>query len=83
MTFYSLSNFLDSADVNKTVEGHPAPTRAIVTARLPYLSPLMMRLKTYWASVGVRNFARVPAFTDLGSTLLVYFINADDRLHGM
>ena len=37
MTFYSLSNFLDSADHNKTVEGHPAPMRAIVTARLPYL----------------------------------------------
>ena len=35
MTFYSLSNFLDSADHNKTVEGHPAPMRAIVTARLP------------------------------------------------
>ena len=35
MTFYSLSNFLDSADQNKTVEGHPAPMRAIVTARLP------------------------------------------------
>ncbi|MEC8439000.1 MAG: tRNA 5-methoxyuridine(34)/uridine 5-oxyacetic acid(34) synthase CmoB [Pseudomonadota bacterium] len=35
MTFYSLSNFLDSADQNRTVEGHPAPTRAIVTARLP------------------------------------------------
>lgn len=35
MRFYSLSNFLDSADHNKTVEGHPAPMRAIVTARLP------------------------------------------------
>ena len=35
MAFYSLSNFLDSADHNKTVEGHPAPMRAIVTARLP------------------------------------------------
>ncbi len=35
MTFYSLSNFLDSADHNKTVEGHPAPMRAIVTACLP------------------------------------------------
>ena len=35
MTFYSLSNFLDSADQSRTVEGHPAPTRAIVTARLP------------------------------------------------
>ena len=35
MTFYSLSNFLDSADHNKTVEGHPAPTRAIITARVP------------------------------------------------
>jgi tRNA (mo5U34)-methyltransferase len=35
MTFYSLSNFLDSADQNKTVEGHPAPMRAIVTAGLP------------------------------------------------
>ena len=35
MTFHSLSNFLDSADQNKTVEGHPAPMRAIITARLP------------------------------------------------
>ena len=35
MTFYSLSNFLDSADHKKTVEGHPAPMRATVTARLP------------------------------------------------
>ena len=35
MTFYSLSNFLDSTDYNKTVEGHPAPTRAIITARVP------------------------------------------------
>jgi len=35
MTFYSLPNFLDSADHDKTVEGHPAPRRAIVTARLP------------------------------------------------
>ncbi|NCG07580.1 MAG: tRNA 5-methoxyuridine(34)/uridine 5-oxyacetic acid(34) synthase CmoB [Gammaproteobacteria bacterium] len=35
MTFYSLSNFLDSNDHNKTVEGHPAPRRAIITARLP------------------------------------------------
>jgi len=35
MTFYSLSNFLDSTDQNRTVEGHPAPMRAIVTARLP------------------------------------------------
>ncbi len=34
MTFYSLSNFLDSDDHNKTVEGHPAPRRAIITARL-------------------------------------------------
>ncbi len=36
MTFYSLSNFLDSDDHNKTVEGHPAPRRDIITARLPY-----------------------------------------------
>ena len=35
MTFYSLSTFLDSDDHNKTVEGHPAPRRAIITARLP------------------------------------------------
>ena len=35
MTFYSLSNFLDSDDHNKAVEGHPAPRRAIITARLP------------------------------------------------
>lgn len=35
MTFYSLSNFLDRADRTKTIEGHPAPKRAIITARLP------------------------------------------------
>ncbi len=35
MTFHSLANFLDPADSGKTVEGYPAPTRAIITARVP------------------------------------------------
>jgi tRNA (mo5U34)-methyltransferase len=33
MTFHSLANFLDPADPDKTIEGYPAPTRAIVTAK--------------------------------------------------
>ncbi len=32
MTFQSLKDFLDKDDVNKTVEGYPAPLRAIFTA---------------------------------------------------
>ena len=35
MTFHSLTNFLDPEDRNKTIEGHPAPRRAILTAQLP------------------------------------------------
>ncbi|MCB1690131.1 MAG: tRNA 5-methoxyuridine(34)/uridine 5-oxyacetic acid(34) synthase CmoB [Halioglobus sp.] len=35
MTFHSLKNFLDPEDASKTIEGYPAPRRAIVTARLP------------------------------------------------
>ena len=35
MTFHSLLNFLDPKDRNKTIEGHPAPRRAILTAQLP------------------------------------------------
>ncbi|MEM7333998.1 MAG: tRNA 5-methoxyuridine(34)/uridine 5-oxyacetic acid(34) synthase CmoB [Chloroflexota bacterium] len=35
MTFHSLKNFLDSNDVSKTVEGYPAPQRAILTAVKP------------------------------------------------
>ena len=35
MTFHSLANFLDPDDAGKTIEGYPAPRRAIVTARLP------------------------------------------------
>ena len=35
MTFNSLSDFLDPNDRNRTVEGHPAPLRAIVTAYAP------------------------------------------------
>ena len=35
MTFHSLSEFLDSNDCNLTIEGHPAPLRAIVTAYAP------------------------------------------------
>jgi tRNA (mo5U34)-methyltransferase len=33
MTFESLPDFLDPADPAKTVEGHPAPKRAIVIAK--------------------------------------------------
>jgi len=32
MTFDSLENFLDPKDHNKTIEGYPAPTRAVVIA---------------------------------------------------
>ena len=35
MTFHSLANFLDPDDANFSVEGYPAPCRAIVTARVP------------------------------------------------
>ncbi len=34
MTYHSLENFLDPKDHHKTVEGYPAPRRAIVTARV-------------------------------------------------
>ena len=32
MQFHSLSDFLDPQDVSKTIEGYPAPRRAIFTA---------------------------------------------------
>ncbi len=35
MTFNSLTDFLDPTDPSRTVEGHPAPRRAIVTAIRP------------------------------------------------
>ena len=35
MTFHSLADFLDPQDPGKTVEGYPAPRRAIVTAKAP------------------------------------------------
>ena len=35
MTFHSLSDFLDPEDASKSIEGYPAPTRAIVTAQVP------------------------------------------------
>lgn len=35
MTFKSLPDFLDPTDASQTVEGHPAPRRAIVTAIRP------------------------------------------------
>ncbi len=38
MTFHSLSDFLDPHDSSKTIEGYPAPRRAIVTARVPGMS---------------------------------------------
>lgn len=34
MTFHSLNEFLDPDDSSKTIEGYPAPRRAIVTARV-------------------------------------------------
>lgn len=34
MTFHSLKDFLDPGDPTKTIEGYPAPMRAIVTARV-------------------------------------------------
>ena len=33
MTFESLSDFLDPGDSNRTIEGYPAPVRAMLTAR--------------------------------------------------
>ena len=35
MTFYSLQQFLDPQDAGKTIEGYPAPRRAIFTAKAP------------------------------------------------
>ncbi len=35
MTFQSLKDFLDPDDINKTIEGHPAPKRAVVIAEKP------------------------------------------------
>jgi len=35
MTFHSLADFLDPGDPTRTIEGYPAPRRAIATARMP------------------------------------------------
>jgi tRNA (mo5U34)-methyltransferase len=35
MTFHSLENFLDPHDHTRTIEGHPAPKRAVLIARKP------------------------------------------------
>jgi tRNA (mo5U34)-methyltransferase len=35
MRFHSLENFLDPQDSSRSIEGYPAPCRAIVTARAP------------------------------------------------
>ncbi|MCP5100489.1 MAG: tRNA 5-methoxyuridine(34)/uridine 5-oxyacetic acid(34) synthase CmoB [Chloroflexi bacterium] len=35
MTFQSLTNFLDPTDKTKTIEGYPAPMRAVITAVAP------------------------------------------------
>jgi tRNA (mo5U34)-methyltransferase len=35
MTFHSLANFLDPQDQTRTIEGHPAPKRAVFVARKP------------------------------------------------
>jgi tRNA (mo5U34)-methyltransferase len=35
MTFHSLEQFLDPSDHSKTIEGYPAPKRAIFTAKAP------------------------------------------------
>lgn len=36
MTFESLKDFLDPNDPSKTIEGHPAPVRAVFVAEAPY-----------------------------------------------
>ena len=35
MSFHSLANFLDPDDPSKSIEGYPAPRRAVITARVP------------------------------------------------
>jgi tRNA (mo5U34)-methyltransferase len=35
MTYHSLANFLDPDDASKSIEGYPAPRRAVITARAP------------------------------------------------
>ncbi len=35
MTYYSLQQFLDPTDSSKTIEGYPAPKRAVMTAKAP------------------------------------------------
>ena len=35
MPFHSLADFLDSDDPTKTIEGYPAPVRAVITAQRP------------------------------------------------
>ena len=35
MSFHSLENFLDPEDHTKTIEGHPAPRRAVLIAEAP------------------------------------------------
>lgn len=35
MRFHSLADFLDPADSSRSIEGYPAPRRAVVTARIP------------------------------------------------
>ena len=35
MTFHSLADFLDPEDPSKSIEGYPAPMRAVVTAQAP------------------------------------------------
>ncbi|MEP6388415.1 MAG: tRNA 5-methoxyuridine(34)/uridine 5-oxyacetic acid(34) synthase CmoB [Halioglobus sp.] len=35
MRFHSLANFLDPNDPTKSIEGHPAPRRAVISARAP------------------------------------------------
>ncbi len=39
MTFLSLADFLDPQDPSRTVEGHPAPVRAVAIARKPGGTP--------------------------------------------
>jgi tRNA (mo5U34)-methyltransferase len=35
MSYYSLKQFLDPTDSSKTIEGYPAPKRAVITAKAP------------------------------------------------
>ncbi|MDO9173610.1 MAG: DUF1698 domain-containing protein, partial [Actinomycetota bacterium] len=38
----SLADFLDPHDLSRTIEGHPAPVRAVVVATKPLAAPELL-----------------------------------------